>query len=278
MNATLEKLSQFGIVPVVVLDDAKDAAPLAQALCDGGLACAEVTFRTAAAEESIRIMATEHPEMVVGAGTVLTTEQVDRAVNAGAKFIVSPGLNPKVVKYCLEKGIPVTPGVVTPSEMEQAIELGLEAVKFFPAEPSGGLNMIKAVAAPYFINGDYQICVDEEHMTHVLNYYGFTHLITTLRKSISASDNGWSGAVCTADGLYHGRNYDLHIVDRVGGGDSFASGCLHGILAQMGAEKALEFGLAAAAIKHTIPGDLNFISETEVLNLMDSDGAGRVQR
>ena len=144
MNATLEKLSQFGIVPVVVLDDAKDAAPLAKALCDGGLA-----FRTAAAEESIRIMATEHPEMVVGAGTVLTTEQVDRAVNAGAKFIVSPGLNPKVVKYCLEKGIPVTPGVVTPSEMEQAIELGLEAVKFFPAEPSGGLNMIKAVAAPY---------------------------------------------------------------------------------------------------------------------------------
>ena len=129
-----------------------------------------------------------------------------------------------------------------------------------------------------FINGDYQICVDEEHMTHVLNHYGFTHLITTLRKSISASDNGWSGAVCTADGLYHGRNYDLHIVDRVGGGDSFASGCLHGILAQMGAEKALEFGLAAAAIKHTIPGDLNFISETEVLNLMNSDGAGRVQR
>ena len=148
MNATLEKLSQFGIVPVVVLDDAKDAAPLAKALCDGGLACAEVTFRTAAAEESIRIMATEYPEMVVGAGTVLTTEQVDRAVNAGAKFIVSPGLNPKVVKYCLEKGIPVTPGVVTPSEMEQAIELGLEAVKFFPAEPytmlkfmpTGGLN------------------------------------------------------------------------------------------------------------------------------------------
>ena len=143
MNATLEKLSQFGIVPVVVLDDAKDAAPLAKALCDGGLACAEVTFRTAAAEESIRIMATEHPEMVVGAGTVLTTEQVDRAVNAGAKFIVSPGLNPKVVKYCLEKGIPVTPGVV------MAISLGLDVVKFFPAEPSGGLNMIKAVAAPY---------------------------------------------------------------------------------------------------------------------------------
>lgn len=149
MNITLKKLEQFGIVPVVVLEDTKDAAPLAKALCDGGLACAEVTFRTGAAEESIRIMTKEFPEMVVGAGTVLTTEQVDRAVNAGAQFIVSPGFNPAVVKYCIEKNIPVTPGVVTPSEMEKAIEMGLEVVKFFPAEPSGGLEMIKAVAAPY---------------------------------------------------------------------------------------------------------------------------------
>lgn len=149
MNITLKKLEQFGIVPVVVLEDTKDAAPLAKALCDGGLACAEVTFRTDAAEESIRIMTKEFPEMVVGAGTVLTTEQVDRAVNAGAQFIVSPGFNPAVVKYCIEKNIPVTSGVVTPSEMEKAIEMGLEVVKFFPAEPSGGLEMIKAVAAPY---------------------------------------------------------------------------------------------------------------------------------
>ena len=149
MNITLKKLEQFGIVPVVVLEDTKDAAPLAKALCDGGIACAEVTFRTDAAEESIRIMTKEFPEMVVGAGTVLTTEQVDRAVNAGAQFIVSPGFNPAVVKYCIEKNIPVTPGVVTPSEMEKAIEMGLEVVKFFPAEPSGGLEMIKAVAAPY---------------------------------------------------------------------------------------------------------------------------------
>ena len=113
MNATLQKLEQFGIVPVVVLDDAADAAPLAKALCDGGLACAEVTFRTAAAEESIRIMTTEYPDMVVGAGTVLTTDQVDRAIAAGAKFIVSPGLDPKIVTYCIEKNIPITPGVVT---------------------------------------------------------------------------------------------------------------------------------------------------------------------
>lgn len=129
-----------------------------------------------------------------------------------------------------------------------------------------------------FIGGDYSICVNETNMNKVRETYGFTHLITTLRKSISASDNGWSGAVCTEDGLYQGRTYDLHIVDRVGGGDSFAAGFLHGICAQMGAGKALEFGLAAAAIKHTIPGDLNFITEDEVLSLMESEGSGRVQR
>ena len=149
MNETLEKLGQYGIVPVVVLNDSKDAEPLADALCEGGLACAEVTFRTEAAAESIKIMSEKHPEMLVGAGTVLTVEQVDEAVAAGAKFIVSPGLNSEVVKYCLDKNIAITPGVVTPSEMEQAIELGLNIVKFFPAEPSGGLSKIKAVSAPY---------------------------------------------------------------------------------------------------------------------------------
>jgi len=149
MNEVLEKIQKIGIVPVVVLDDAKDAAPLAKALCEGGLPCAEVTFRTAAAEESIRIMAKEFPEMLVGAGTVLTTEQVDRAVNAGAKFIVSPGLNPTVVKYCVDKGIPVTPGTSNPSDVEMAISLGLDVVKFFPAEQAGGINMIKAMSAPY---------------------------------------------------------------------------------------------------------------------------------
>ena len=149
MNEVLEKIQKIGIVPVVVLNDAKDAEPLAKALCNGGLPCAEVTFRTDAAEESIRIMSEKYPEMLVGAGTVLTTEQVDRAVAAGAKFIVSPGLNPKIVKYCVEKNIPITPGIRNPSEAEQAIENGLEVVKFFPAEPAGGLKMIKAMAAPY---------------------------------------------------------------------------------------------------------------------------------
>ena len=149
MNPVLEQIQKTGIIPVVVLDDAKDAEPLAKALCDGGLPCAEVTFRTEAAEECIRIMSEKFPEMLVGAGTVLTTEQVDRAVAAGAKFIVSPGLNPRIVKYCVEKGIVITPGCANASDMEQALENGLEVVKFFPAEPAGGLNMIKALAAPY---------------------------------------------------------------------------------------------------------------------------------
>lgn len=149
MNEILQKIQKIGIVPVVKLDDAKDAKPLAKALCDGGLPCAEVTFRTACAAEAIKIMTDEFPEMLVGAGTVLTTEQVDAAVAAGAKFIVSPGLNPKIVKYCVDKGIPVTPGTTNPSDIEQAIELGLEVVKFFPAEAAGGLKMIKAMAAPY---------------------------------------------------------------------------------------------------------------------------------
>lgn len=149
MSTIFEQFKKIGIIPVVVLDDAKDAEPLAKALCEGGLPCAEVTFRTAAAADVIRIMHEKFPEMLVGAGTVLTTEQVDKAIECGAKFIVSPGLNPDVVSYCLEKGIPVTPGTQTPSEMEKAMSLGLNVVKFFPAEPSGGLKMIKAVAAPY---------------------------------------------------------------------------------------------------------------------------------
>ena len=149
MNAVLEEISKIGIVPVIALDDAKDAEPLAKALVEGGIPCAEVTFRTACAADVIKIMTTKYPELLVGAGTVLTTEQVDRAVEAGAKFIVSPGLNPKVVKYCVDKGIPVTPGTSNPSDVEQAIELGLEVVKFFPAEQAGGIAMIKAMAAPY---------------------------------------------------------------------------------------------------------------------------------
>lgn len=143
------QITELGVVPVVVLENAEDARPLAQALVEGGLPCAEVTFRTAAAEESIRQMAQAYPDMLVGAGTVLTIEQVDRAVNAGAKFIVSPGFDPEIVDYCIEKEIPVFPGCITPSEVAQAVKRGLKVVKFFPAEQFGGVATIKAMAAPY---------------------------------------------------------------------------------------------------------------------------------
>lgn len=148
-NNIYDSFSKIGIVPVVVLNDAKDAYKLGEALMEGGLPCAEVTFRTEAAKEAIKIMSKEYPEMLVGAGTVLTIKQVDEAVENGAKFIVSPGINPKVVEYCVNNDIPITPGTCTPSNVETALEFGIDVVKFFPAEPSGGLNFIKAIAAPY---------------------------------------------------------------------------------------------------------------------------------
>ncbi len=149
MNEVLQKLSAIGIVPVVVINDVEKAVPLAKALVAGGIPCAEVTFRTAEAEEAIRRMAKEVPELIVGAGTVLTTEQADRAIAAGSQFLVSPGFNRKVVDYCIEKGYLITPGTSRPSDVEQAIEAGLDVVKFFPAEAAGGLPMIKAMCGPY---------------------------------------------------------------------------------------------------------------------------------
>lgn len=145
----LKEIENIGIIPVVCIKDAEKAVPLAKALIDGGIPAAEITFRTDAAEESIKRISEAYPEMVVGAGTVLTIEQAERAVNAGSRFIVSPGFNPKVVKWCTDRNIPVLPGCTTPSEIEQALELGLDTVKFFPAEQSGGLAKIKALSAPY---------------------------------------------------------------------------------------------------------------------------------
>ena len=149
MKTMEQRLEEYGVVPVVVLKDTKDAIPLADALIEGGLSCAEVTLRTEAAEEPIRLMSEKYPEMLVGAGTVLTIEQVDRAVNAGAKFIVSPGFDAEIVDYCLDKNIPVFPGCITPSEVAQAVKRGLKVIKFFPAEQAGGVAMIKAMGAPY---------------------------------------------------------------------------------------------------------------------------------
>lgn len=144
----LDQLATHKIVPVVVLEDAAAAAPLAAALVAGGLPVAEVTFRTAAAEESIRIMA-ERGDLLLGAGTVITVDQVDRAVAAGANYIVSPGLSRAVVERAQEHGVLVLPGAVTATEIQAALELGLTAVKFFPAEASGGIAAVKALAAPF---------------------------------------------------------------------------------------------------------------------------------
>jgi 2-dehydro-3-deoxyphosphogluconate aldolase/(4S)-4-hydroxy-2-oxoglutarate aldolase len=145
---TERAIGEKRVLPVVVLDDVARAEPLAAALARGGLRCAEVTFRTAAAAESIRIMAAD-PDLLVGAGTVLTPDQVDKAVDAGARFIVSPGFGPAVVRRSEERGVPVFPGVATATEIQMALDAGLSTVKFFPAEQLGGVAMIKALAAPF---------------------------------------------------------------------------------------------------------------------------------
>ena len=149
MNDVLQQISNIGIIPVIAIEDAEQAVPLARALVAGGLPAAEVTVRTAAGEEAIRRIAKEVPEMLVGAGTVLTKEQADRALAAGAQFIVSPGFNPEVTRYVIEKGALMMPGTATPGEMEQAMSMGLDVVKFFPAEQNGGVAKLKALAGPY---------------------------------------------------------------------------------------------------------------------------------
>ena len=149
MNDVLQQISNIGIIPVIAIEDAEQAVPLARALVAGGLPAAEVTFRTAAGEEAIRRIAKEVPEKLVGAGTVLTKEQADRALAAGAQFIVSPGFNPEVTRYVIEKGALMMPGTATPGEMEQAMSMGLDVVKFFPAEQNGGVAKLKALAGPY---------------------------------------------------------------------------------------------------------------------------------
>lgn len=149
MSEVLKQIGELGLVPVVKIERADAALPLGKALIEGGLPVAEITFRTAAAEEAIATLTRELPDLLVGAGTVLTVDQIKKAVGAGARFIVSPGFNPKVVDYCIEKNIPVTPGLNSPTVLEVALEKGLEVVKYFPAESSGGLKFLKDMAAPY---------------------------------------------------------------------------------------------------------------------------------
>ena len=152
MKTIEQRLRDIRIVPVIAINDVAQAVPLAKVLVENGLPCAEVTFRTEAATESIRLMREAYPELLIGAGTVLTTEQVDTAIDAGVDFIVSPGLNPTTVKYCQQRGVTIVPGVNNPSLVEQAMEMRLKTLKFFPAEPSGGIAMLKALTAVYPVN------------------------------------------------------------------------------------------------------------------------------
>ncbi len=149
MTTLNEQLAALKIVPVIAINRAEDAIPLGKVLVENGMPCAEITFRTECAAEAIKLMRNEFPEMLIGAGTILTNEQVDQAMNAGVDFIVSPGFNPRTVQYCLDKGVTIVPGVNNPSLVEQAMEMGLRTLKFFPAEPSGGTAMLKALTAVY---------------------------------------------------------------------------------------------------------------------------------
>jgi 2-dehydro-3-deoxyphosphogluconate aldolase/(4S)-4-hydroxy-2-oxoglutarate aldolase len=149
MNEIVQKLGEIGIIPVVAIDDADTAVPLGQALLDGGLPCAEITFRTAAAAAAIRKMSAAYPDILVGAGTVLTVEQAQQAKAAGAKFIVTPGFDAAVVDWCLANEMPITPGVMTPTDINQALAKGLSVLKFFPAEAAGGVKALKAIGGPY---------------------------------------------------------------------------------------------------------------------------------
>ncbi len=144
-----ENLNRLGIVPVVSIPEARLAEPLAESLMAGGLPCAEITFRTAAAADSLAAIARRFPDLLLGAGTVLSTDQVDRALDAGAQFIVSPGTNPRVVEHCLKRAVTIFPGVCTPTEIEAALTLGVDLLKFFPAEPMGGVKYLQAICAPY---------------------------------------------------------------------------------------------------------------------------------
>jgi 2-dehydro-3-deoxyphosphogluconate aldolase/(4S)-4-hydroxy-2-oxoglutarate aldolase len=148
MNA-LERLGQQGVIPVVKIDQARQSPALSNALLEGGLPCVEITFRTEAAEEAIRQISKTQPEMIVGAGTVLTITQAQKAVKAGARFIVSPGFDPMVVDWCLKQNVPVTPGVATPTEIIMGLDKGLDIFKFFPAEALGGIPMLEAMAAAF---------------------------------------------------------------------------------------------------------------------------------
>ena len=212
MNDVLKTLSDIGIVPVIAIDDADKAVSLAKALCKGGLPAAEVTFRTAAGEESIRRMSEQVPEILVGAGTVLNIDQCERALAAGAKYIVSPGYNDELVNYCVNKGVPVLPGCVNASDITKAVNAGLKTVKFFPAEQSGGVKSIKALAPVFPV--DFMPTGDV-NTGNVMDYLSFDRIIACggtwmVKKDLIANDK-WDEieSIC-ADAVKTMLGFTLH--------------------------------------------------------------------
>jgi len=174
MNETLQRIYEIGIVPVIAIDDAAKAVPLAKALVEGGLPAAEVTFRTAAAEDAIRAIAREVPDMLLGAGTVLTTDQADRAIAAGVSFIVAPGYDPKVTQHVLDKGCIMVPGTATPGEMQQAMNQGCQTLKFFPAEANGGVAMLKNIGAA--LKSAKWMCTGGINTKNLMDYLSFDQI------------------------------------------------------------------------------------------------------
>lgn len=192
-NEWIEKLRALRVMPVIQIEDADDAVKLAQVLSENGLPAAEITFRSDAAAESIRRIRAAFPEIVLCAGTVLTAEQADLAIEAGADFVVSPGFNPTTVKYCLENGIKIIPGVNNPSQVEQALELGVSALKFFPAEASGGINMLKSLTGPY---GNIQLMpTGGVKPSNLLDYLAIPQVLacggTWIAPTAAIRDNDW---------------------------------------------------------------------------------------
>ena len=193
-----QKISEIGVVPVIKLNNPeRDAANLAKALCEGGVPVAEVTFRAAGADIAIRLMREACPDMLVGAGTVLTTEQVDKALSAGAQFIVTPGFDPELVAYCQEKGLPIYPGCTTPTDYHAALKFGLKVLKFFPAEASGGVNFLKSLIAPYKHLGVRFMPTGGITTGNVAEYLAIKEVVavggTWLGKSSDIESGNWDG-------------------------------------------------------------------------------------
>ena len=294
-------LPQAGVIPVVVLDDAKDAVPTAKALLAGGVDVMEITFRTAAAADSIKAVSEKCPEMLVGAGTVVTLDQCKQALECGAKFIVAPGFDPEVVSWCVERNVPITPGCITPTEIMAAMKLDLnyrknlwkygkkasavmrELAKYVDVAIANEKDVQKSLEITVGVNVESGELDREKYKAlgnKVLEAYPNMQCIAiTLRESHSVDWNGWAACLNDGKNFCVSKKYEIRdIIDRVGGGDSFADGLIYGLNHYEDKQQTLEFAVAASCLKHSVIGDFNRVSVSDATKLMGGDGTGRVQR